>query len=396
MKTYKHVEDYIEYLAGYEQVDKNSFIYDVVDIKDRSVQLSRKQFSFIDSIADGILYGHALTDRQANVACSIIIEHKRQFNKVGIDVSPVETPQYRRPLRIIKRAKEMNIVGEYIEIYFPFNEKLVSEIREFCKSTIGDYIYDYDRKISMFSINEHNVLWCYLWGVNNQFNIDPELEKLYNIVETCIDTPYEIKLIKTELGYNIENAEQSLLNYVNDKLGGFSEENLIELVDNSGILGYKIDSSIMQYIKHWKYLNFSLMQTRTLRPTTDNLIRTIEYAIDSNRFPIYLYQPAISASDIKVMDIAKQYFKDDEIINVEKYKSNRQFDTKCAKLIYMNTLYKGFDNNKIPLLVSFSKMLHGSNKQRWINSAEKIVYLSDTIGYQGPDGNSKNNYQGRS
>ena len=58
------------------------------------------------------------------------------------------------------------------------------------------------------------------------FDVDADVVELYEKIIQCEQQLYEIKLVKTDTGYTILNAAQSLLDYVNDKLGGFDEDNV--------------------------------------------------------------------------------------------------------------------------------------------------------------------------
>ena len=60
----------------------------------------------------------------------------------------------------------------------------------------------------------------------------------------CEATSYEIKLVQTAEGYAITNAADSLIEYIDTRLGGFGPDNVVALIDNSGVLGYTYDDML--------------------------------------------------------------------------------------------------------------------------------------------------------
>ena len=85
MLTYPYVEDYLEYLAGYE-VGMTALIMPNMT----KISLARYDIQIVNSMANSTMFGTALTDRQAELAVKLILKYRRQFAKLGIDVDAKE------------------------------------------------------------------------------------------------------------------------------------------------------------------------------------------------------------------------------------------------------------------------------------------------------------------
>ena len=158
-------------------------------------------------------------------------------------------------------------------------------------------------------------------------------------------------------------------------LGGWSPENIIRLIDWAPILGYTINKEISnQVIAEFGNRFYSLCANRQLKvdsSTSKNLIQDIvNYARNTERFPIFVFEPDLSGRLFAEFD---QFFPD----QIHSLDSRSEIDY-TAPVIYTNKIpRKPID--RIPLLVSSAGMLHGGDRQIWIQNAEKIVYFSKEV-----------------
>jgi hypothetical protein len=132
MKKFNYVEDYLEYLGGWP------IGMPFVDMMTSSpISLDRIDVNIITSISTSTISGVALTDRQADIVCRLVLKYKQQFANDNISVSPVVTPVYRRPLRCINRVKKIWIENDMIHFYFPYEQSLIDELKRDRKDLIG-------------------------------------------------------------------------------------------------------------------------------------------------------------------------------------------------------------------------------------------------------------------
>lgn len=377
MKQYPYVEDYLEILAGYLPENKGAVSmlgYSFMNPK-RIISLARYDVKIVDSMAQHVLGGGALTDRQANLSISLILKYRKQFSKNDIDITPVETPVFRTPIREVVRLKQMSIEGNAIQVKFPYTKTLIDGLYEYKKTSIGSVEYYSDERVWKFGLTEHNVTWACTWGALNGFEISEDLTELFKQILDCEQTVYEIKLVKADTGdFMITNAPRSLVEYIDTHLGGFGRDNVAKLVDYSGVLGYTVDSnisaspSIKFYGSGFKH---------RLDPSAENLLSVLDYAIEVQRFPIMIYHPAGAIGNSIDVEIIHELFNDDEILHIDITGkiSTSNVDINDAKIIYVEKFPKVPLISKIPLMVTYQELLYGSSKQSWLTSAERIIYL---------------------
>ena len=238
MTTYKFVEDYLELLAGYEPNNTPLF-----NTSPYTFSLARYDVNIVENMANSTIWNQtALTDRQGELAVKLILKYRKQFAKVNIDITPVENPQWRLPLRKINRNKTLWTEDESIRIRFPFDQQLIEQLRKFRDDSQGTAKWNADGKYWQFGVTEYNVNWLTTWAQTNQFDIDPVVIELFNSILDCEQIPYEIKLIKTAEGYTVTNAANSLLEYIDEHIGN----DIVKLVDHAGVLGYSVEADILQ------------------------------------------------------------------------------------------------------------------------------------------------------
>jgi hypothetical protein len=380
MKTYKYVEEYLDVLAGYGETTNSLTMLGakwLLPENERKIKLAQSDINVVNSIADGIVFGNALTDRQACLVCRLVLKYQKQFAMAGIDVTPINTPEYKRPLRIINRNRTIDIVDEKIRVYFPYDASLISQLKDYKKSSIGQFSFNYDTKLWSLALTEQNIYYLVEWGKTHNFDICTELLTMFNKIIMCEQIPYKIELIKTDTGYTITNAADSLISFIEENLGGFGFDNINTLVDYAGVLGYcvnrncKAESNTLIQI-------FGDTQNIRLDPNEENLSTILQYAKLTDRLPMVIYQPAasINPSSRKVIE---SFFTPEEIVNIDitgRLTGNSNVDT--AKVICIEKFPKELILNKIPLMVTYHEMLHGANKQSWLKSSERIIYMCNS------------------
>ena len=373
MKKFPYVEDYLEIINGDRNPDTGK-LYGLFEGTQPIINLARYDVSVLGSMSAATSENRSLTDRQAELAVKIILKYQRQLEKLSIDVSPVENPQFRHPLRTIDRRRILDIVDDHILLKFPYETKLIDSVRELAKISEGTWRFDSASKSWVLAITETNVVAADGFARNNQFEIAPAFTKLTEKVLACESVPYEIKLVRTEDGYTITNAAPGLTDYINNYFG-FHPSNIDLLVDNSAILGYTVDRQVEEEIVN-KYSPrvYNLMQAKEIKfaPTLDAEVITdvIQYAKITGRYPIYIYEPDMS--DRLYNNFVKPNFNDDEVYRTMTLKEVTP--TIRPKVIYFNKFHVSWQQ-PIPLLISGQGMMHGGEKSLLLQNAEKVVYF---------------------
>ena len=139
MIKFTHVEDYIEVIGGArdpvtgKSINHTAMWFSFSPI----ISLARYDVSVLESMCDAVLDNKALTTRQGELAVKIILKYNRQLAQKGVDVSPVENPQWRNQLRVLDYTRRVYIKDDKIVLVFPFKTELIDSLREFRKESQG-------------------------------------------------------------------------------------------------------------------------------------------------------------------------------------------------------------------------------------------------------------------
>jgi len=374
MKTYKYIEEYIEVIAGVRDPITNHVT--VSFLATSPISLARYDVNIVSSFADQVSNRIAFTDKQADLAVKIVLKYERQLAKLGVDVAPANTPEFRIPLRQMDRTSRIWREGDSVLARFPYIESHVAAFKEAAKESQGFIKWDRDLKVWRMALTEYNVNWAYSFGVNNNYEIDPTVRELMDLIIECENTDYKIELVVVDDKLEIVNAAPELVNYINDKLGGFDLDNLYNLIDYADILGYTIDPAIEEAaIASSSPRMYNLMINKDSKigasDVERNFIDVIKYAEQTNRWPIHIYEPNLSDF---LLGLARQHLGD-AVISITGQESP---DVSQARVVHF-TKYQSRWQHRIPLLLSSAGMLYGGEKQLLIDRAEKVVYFAHDV-----------------
>lgn len=343
--TFTHVEEYIEFIAGYRtETGKLLGMFTTVP---SPISLARYDVSIVDSLAAQTAEANnSYTDKQAALAVKIVDKYRRQLANLS---TPVYVPEvldkFRLGIRIIDRTKSIYIENNEFVLKFPFETKMIDSVKAQAKTGQGAARFDKDHKCWRLGMTEHMLNWLMAIGPGNGFTIDQKVTDLYNTMLEVEKTPYEITLVKGESEFNITNAPDSLVDYINQHLGGFGLDNDLTLYDYAEIMGYKVDPwAVSALFDKYGFITTSCIafKSHTFKKGTCTIDDVVEYAKLVNRLPVYVYSNGLPGKNT------------DEIV-------------------YLN---KGQSSDITPkVIVSYSAMMIGNKKQAWLNNAEKVFFL---------------------
>jgi len=378
MAQYKHphIEDYIEIIAGYREPNGKSN-YSIFTVGESPISLARYDMKVIPSLAEQTMANKGYTDKQAALALQLIIKYERQLNKLGLDITPVHTPQYRIPLREIDRESRVWIEDDIIKLKFPYDVKLIEAVRDAGRASKGGIQFNREKRVQELSLTEWNVNWVYTFAQVNNFIIDTSLKTMMQKLLDAEHTPYAIELTYNDGQLAINNAADSLKEYIRDNIGF---DDLLKLIDHAPILGYTVSRAIQDTVIEQCGTRFwSLCANRELKVdplTSNNLIQDLaDYAKQTNRFPIYVFEPDMSD---RLLNEFNRFFPG-QILRLGNQKTSSITVDPEVKIIYTTKIPRTPITGRIPLLVSSAGMLHGGDRQIWIQTAEKIVYFAKDV-----------------
>ena len=375
MYKHPHVEDYMEIIGGYKEPSgkANNNLFTVCE---PIINLARYDMKVVPSLAAQTSGGQGYTDKQAKLALELIIKYERQLFKHQLDISELKvTPQYRLPIRTIDRTTRVWIENDILKIKFPYDVRLIEQIRDMTKESKGLVKFDRTEKLQHVSLTEWNLNWFYTFARNNNFEIDSSVETLMQLLLAREAQPYVIELCYSDDKVWITNAADSLLEYVAEHLGGWSPDNIIKLIDWAPTLGYSVSKDISEtVINEFGTRFWSLCANRQLKVDTNtgpNLVKDIaEYARATDRFPIFVFEPDLSG---RLLVEFNKVFPG----QIQTLDSKVEIDY-TAQVVYTTKIPRK-PVGRIPLLVSSAGMLHGGDRQIWIQTAEKVVYFAKEV-----------------
>jgi hypothetical protein len=370
MLTYPHVEDYLEYLAGYE-VGLTALI---TPHSVNRISLARYDIAIVNSMASTTVFGTALTDKQAELAVKLVLKYRRQFAKMGIDVSPAETPVFRLAPRKMDRTKAVWLDGDCIVVKFPYDNDLIKELQNFREDSQGRAWYDRDKKLWNLAITEYNVNWIIPWANGYGFEVDHQVQELFAQILECEQQLYEIKLVQQGSGYAITNASTSLNEYIEQR-GGFGRDNLVKLIDYAGLCDYDIDDDIKNYcMEHYPTALVAIGSKHSIHlpPSPVHLNMIFDYAEITDRYPVCIYNPTLFEIDLSRFD-------EEEIVRFDRNGKTKtsDYDPYRVKVVYAGKIPATWDF-PVPLMVTTFEMMFGGRKMDWTRRAEKIIYYGAT------------------
>lgn len=340
--TFPYIEDYIEFIAGLRSANNKSLMF--FEKLECPISLARYDVKIIESLATQTSeLNRPYTDKQSELAITLVRKYVRQLNNIGI-IIPESLTNFRYGIRQIDRTKKLYIENDKLILKFPYDTKLLTIVRKYSKESHGHAEFDHDTKLWTLSLTEPMLNWTMTLATANQFEIGDEVKELYNEMLAVEQSRYRIELVQRDDSLYIENSEQSLKDYIETNLGGFTKDNLLRLVDNAPVLGYTVSDDLQAIIKQQYPEFFKIFCSRqiTLSKQTSSFEQLLNYAKLTYRLPVYVYDTGLT-----------------------------QTDTEEVRYLNKTT---SFDINP-KLLISKTAMMIGPKKQNWLAKAEKTIIL---------------------
>jgi hypothetical protein len=376
MKTFPTVEDYLEVIAGKRDIAQGNVKspgwlgYDFAPI----VNLARYDTEFLNSVTDHTLGAGALTDRQADLAVKLISKYQRQLASKGIDTEPMAAPQYRKPLRMIDRSRRCWVDGDHMVLKFPYETKMIQQLREMLQQRQGFAHFVKEEKMWHIALSEFNVNFVVAWAVANQFEISQELSGIMDEILAVEKQGFAIQLSRINGQLTIENAEQSLLDYLAEQGVELKEENLLRLADLGSELGYTVSDSLWEEVDRIAGADISVFIRKSsyeLIGDFEQIPRLFAYAQLVNRLPMIVFDPSASGSDQNYLELLGAE-------NVAVQGNKNKINATDAPVIWTHKVMRELDN--IPLLVSHVGLLAGAEKSLMVQNSRKIIYFNQKLG----------------
>lgn len=384
MISFKHVEDYIEFIAGLRDKFGNRLHGHLFASSPvQPISLARYDVLVVQNMAVQFSDNISLSERQAELACKIILKYAKQLASHGISVDSVQEPVFRLQVRKLDYSRRIFIENDQIYIKFPYQPNLIDEIREFAKISQGSCQWNKELKVWQAALTEFNLNWICAWAAckdkKNEFLLDPEVQKLLESILGMEKKAYKICLKLESQDLVIENCPDSLAAYINQYQGGFSRSNMLHLCDMSAVLGYSIDENISQELIQKTGVRFyNLVSNKEIKLNTlsdsydDELASVFDYADSLKRWPVVIFEPDASGSLLSFLE--SRY--DSKYIGSTSPQSRFTIQDKTR---YIHSVKPVIGLERIPLVLTKAAMVFGGTRQTMFQRAEKVVYCTADV-----------------
>jgi hypothetical protein len=362
-KIYPYVEDYIELLAGVRP--------GTIHTTGIAISLARYDMPPIGTFLSQFINGVGLTDRQAGLALKLIGKYQRQFRGHDIGLGDIlSDPRYRFSIRVVDRAKTITVADNVIVVKFPFDGRLIDELKKFAKYSEGKVCYHAPSRCWHLALTESCINFAVTFGELKGFNISQDILQHQAAILACEASDFAIRLTHHQDTLCIENAAPSLLEYIADSLGGLHLDNQPRLVDNAAILGYTVSPDLTNV----PYAGFALNKIIHIPPAVSDLGELCAYARHYTRLPIISYVAGTKKKNAGL----DQFFKEHEILDLSSNTQSIPQDLSTYGLIHLGTVHAKRWHHAVPLLVTYTSMMFGSERSWLLQNAGKVCYYCDT------------------
>jgi len=205
-------------------------------------------FSFASQLRKNLPF----TERQANLALTILERNRSSYQTINEFDRLLKNPIYKHTFRVVDSSKKISIVKvdnvEYISLKFPFNPRINNSL-----SSLSSKKYDKNLKSFLVALNEQNIIKVVDFG-KSEFDIDSRLISYYEKIKDIIANPENyIPCVDYEDTLKIKNAVKSVAQFFENNSNG----NLLHDVFLSKSMGISISKTLRSYIENSKIDNLS-------------------------------------------------------------------------------------------------------------------------------------------
>ena len=354
-QSFNYIEDYIEYIGGYNPAHKSKSVLISLGMRGTSpLSLARYDVSIVDSLCTQILYKQiGLTDKQAELAKTLIAKYRKQLEKQGINI-PETLDKFRLPIRKINNTMSVEIdrnKSSFV-LRFPYNTDLIAKLRNLKTTEDLSATFDFERKVWLMPLTEFSLNYIKVICNETHFTYDPEILELYDRILEIEKQDHSIELREVDGELIISNAASSLLEYINRTIGEIAHHNFFKLIDLSSTLGYTVSIPLIN--RFTSLYDDPLIQKLALKKITKiklvdfDFEKIIEYMKLSGRNPAHTYVTSYK--------------------NLSRYKHD--------DIEHLNKVWPD-SNVPIKLFISQTPILMGVRKSTMLKMAEKLIIVEN-------------------
>jgi hypothetical protein len=161
--------------------------------------------------SQAVMSGRALTEKQGQLAIRLLDKYKQQFLSAGFKdiLEDIKSPNFKKPFRIVENKKTVFIEDNKISIKFPFDQTLVTALREISNlSTFCKPSFDGEAKLWRMELNEDSLSFVENNLIPKEFEISSEIMNLIEQIQVVRENMEDFVpiLVKNHEKYEIKNS----------------------------------------------------------------------------------------------------------------------------------------------------------------------------------------------
>ena len=203
----------------------------------KSKNIDEKDDGFLTSVSRQLHVKRlALTSRQLAVLEQILEKHRGYLEEFGFNYE-LAISHAKLGIREVNRARWVKLVEadgkHYVQVRFLFNRRLVKMIEDL--KNLDGHRYDADTKVHQFPATERNIYLIVSLLKDKNFEIDPEIIKVYEEVVKYEADPEAY--LPSICDGEIRNLHPDAVKILESKFGKPVGENLLHYTDRSQLFG---------------------------------------------------------------------------------------------------------------------------------------------------------------
>jgi len=388
LKTFNSLDAAIIKLRECVLANYNAANHQAGERAKRDIYPARYDQSAINNIAEQVNGGGAFTDRQQELAIKLVTKYRRQWKKLGYDVSNIDlnTPVLRPIRRDIDRDHKVYVENNRIIIKFPYKPKLISIIADYGNRSFGRANWDKENKIWSFTITPSNVYWVTKFASDHKFAVEESFNKLCEQVEQAYDFK-DIRLDIIDKQLVLHDAPETMLDWIHENVGLVEMKNLIKLASLSHVLSYTLTRNLVEYtIRNYPNLYRQILKERShinpeVEPLRELLLKVNQLGFDNVVF--FVIDTEIGELCRAIENLMPDY----NITTTLATKLEIESHTHYQKHNWSHSPHKKKEviitNKTLPmrpdLIISFAGFMAGPSRRDWFGLASKLIYYCRDI-----------------
>ena len=343
--------------------------------------------SLLLSLAKQTYKGTPYTDRQFELVKQKINLYRQILIDVGVDVDRAKD-NLRFPLRSIDRSRWIGIRNvedtDYIAVRFSFNKKLISFIDQL-RSKEHTKLYDEKEKIHYFPFNESNVYKIISMLKEKNFNIESDLDKIYEKVHMMQNNKKDY--IPGIYGFKLKNLNDKAVEYIVSDVGKEpNADNLALYKDRDALYGIEHfdEEDLNESVKNLTTLSQKIVRRKCPNVLIDSDVFTVnnivETVLELNRFPVLVcLQPQTDFDDLShIYKCFKNIFSNDDFCVLYRKDNNTAENKYFNQFIKLNGLNNSLANNSKIVYTTQDRVTKTLLKSNWKPKSALVFGCSRT------------------